>query len=1781
MTIRYSDTDVRRPCVTLFFLYLIVVSVDVNASSNGILGPVTETVVNFEVNGNPSQLHRAEFIYTENTRIATSFVGNYEVTSRVSGKPGYNYVATEVAAIPAFMTTYVQEACLVKDTKAFVEGRVSSDPSATSGTPVAFSTQSLSAARHGVSLQSSRQFQTTSVEISQSGRVGSVNRKLLQVAEVIAVVALGVATAALVVGTLALETARAVDRKVNALSDIVDHQGNTINDLKLRTDGLEKSAVETRQILSNVSSALATQQNSILENNLNINRTAKGLDALRIGTNQQFEDERARTAAGLSIVQSQIQALGTTVAPQFLAVYDRIGNVTKLLTDNVAKSFAYSQKLAQRILSLNNIVWEVINKRQLRAMVTGGVHSFIKGLPTTMFPLVTDPGVAPDPNAYAGSNARLLLETISYNYVSVPSSRRIVKREFHVYINTALGVDEARPYTTSENLMQLYGPSSCERSYCDPAEGTCPDSIDSSSTNVCGIWVEEVLTTCDAVSSFEWKTANTSETNINRQSPIVRSSYCTSSLVVNPVAVYRTAQAFNDRLVSMCKEPLATDTTGGAYFMVTTDNLNSIAYIEGPRTTTDCDIPLDGIIPKNNAQDAYTTPVFFTHVLLELGHTTALTNIFNAQMRLEGRIPGGLDFYQLPFTYTPTRREVVNGQTRVIYDGGAETVECYYATLLAASTVAIPVYSLIPWTDNLVSADVVVDTVQRVNPTAEDYNVNVASAAKQVNFDPEANFMLPSSLIYVGDLPALGSPTPSVLYDVPEELLTLAGGYTARKNKLTCYDMPAGTRTTEDLPTWTERNPRVFKASECGVSAATFAYRRVSDPEGYPLCDVTGGIPDEALLTGSIGGTVPVSCNGGFEWYDGYTTTASSPPTYNCTNSPDTGLLVATNGTLIGNPTMDFTENWALALVYWTQITSSVTRLFSYNTASTLLVVDGGDNIVITAAGSQSLSVPVYHANSDADTHVVFIRWIKSSTTLTVSVDGIEVARTTGWTASSNGGTVNGAYPAGIKILGTLTPGNNANAQAVKYYNSATTSSDANILNWSNCLYSFYAALQKCVPKKDIYQNSNTPKAISAPLIIAYQQPAAGCLPTTSAAPILLTDIRSSATAIFAQSSTFTLTFFLDHIGPGWTDLTIVDFSEFAGYQLQLSNSGGVWRLRMDSYASPGANAAVTVTPSLAGDVSHFIALVYNSGQLSVYVDTILAHQFTSVTFGSNVPLNFIVMHKLATMARYYSGYQLSSISMATTAQCDMPPGVTDVGLYRTPLATCEPDPILITNGYCRHPTMCNGHCEAWSTDINTERKTFTALSYQCNLGWKGTNCDVACPRVNGKGQCLPDLDILSTFNHTGSGLVVGASNCIRYKFFQFDCRVTNGLKVCSFFPRQYQIRVTLELPSGTILTKLVGGQCPEIPFVGTTDGSTLQVQLKNAGAQTLNLLLHVTNTPDQGLPDPACLRDDIMVIEPRLTQAYTLPACGNMTIQIKTLTGIDQQGAPAYDTVCTTLSGQSIQQSLANILDVTPQVNGAILIAADQTVGKLNTNSLDLMSVVFDLLKNQAIFSGATSQELSLIETYKSIASSALDPSKVKTTNFTEMFSGEVDVGGQTLRDLIGEVRNSTSTFPSRYNISVQLANIDHGVSNLVTLEVADAVIARLINASQNATDQAWAAFREIKLPDSSFPDVLKGIENEAGKIVGAIPGIGDLFGSGSDCGFLCKIGNKITEVLFVLMIVGAVVLVVYLAIKYGPGLIKSATAKKEGSTAKVSGKGSSHEHVRLIPHKSRSTKY
>jgi hypothetical protein len=129
---------------------------------------------------------------------------------------------------------------------------------------------------------------------------------------------------------------------------------------------------------------------------------------------------------------------------------------------------------------------------------------------------------------------------------------------------------------------------------------------------------------------------------------------------------------------------------------------------------------------------------------------------------------------------------------------------------------------------------------------------------------------------------------------------------------------------------------------------------------------------------------------------------------------------------------------------------------------------------------------------------------------------------------------------------------------------------------------------------------------------------------------------------------------------------------------------------------------------------------------------------------------------------------------------------------------------------------------------------------------------------------------------------------------------------------------------------------------------------------------------------------------------------------------------------------------------------------------------------------------------------------------SNIQSFNFTNYFSTNVSVGGQQLQNLITQTDNATASFPSRYNITVQLNNIQSGLELLTTLANNDTLLKNAIDASINKTKQLMADFHN--LPDPSLPDIghyiLDGI-----KTVGGIPAelvhdafglAGSLFGGG-----------------------------------------------------------------------------
>lgn len=440
-------------------------------------------------------------------------------------------------------------------------------------------------------------------------------------------------------------------------------------------------------------------------------------------------------------------------------------------------------------------------------------------------PLVSGTGFRP--TQLTGSKLKALIDTVIIT--SGQSSIHAVRFDF--FADTHVMLNASRPWTTIEQLILWMGVSPCVIR----ASTNSSDAV-IVGINYCTLWAEVQIMDC--VSGYQpgensclGPSVQTNETMTNATSMLsFFSALCGQSLSFNVTSVALSAQSMVLPSADSCVSSFS-----------------------------------DKMISGDRAHDLLVVALTYLWTSYMQSFQVTLQSL---ELIAYGQLPNGVHTETTSMGYSPGPLSGVDG-SRVNLQG----MRAYW---LSVHPETLPVTSLSFLSDSTKDEDVVVgiatspDCVSNGNTTSPCYSV--ANSDLRVNwvFRDQVGISLPSQLVVIGDVT---SPSFSAIYDAPLSLLQTTSNTLVRENLLTYLMMPVGTERTNDFSFFEQVSVGLFNAKTGSASAEDYRFPAAFDQDGYPVCNIDGGLPVSATYVAPVNKCVPP-----FVW-SGPIEYGSPPPT--------------------------------------------------------------------------------------------------------------------------------------------------------------------------------------------------------------------------------------------------------------------------------------------------------------------------------------------------------------------------------------------------------------------------------------------------------------------------------------------------------------------------------------------------------------------------------------------------------------------------------------------------------------------------------------------------------------------------------------------------------------------------------------------------------------------------------------------------------------------------------------------------------------------------------------
>lgn len=1428
-----------------FSLWVIVVAFAERVHAVQVLSQYSQQ---YEVNGKPTQRNTIILSATESDPTGSLRIGDYTVNITAL-PPRFNYRFEEVGRIPRNTQLNINKACLVNDVDSF------------------YQKQNAANEIQGILPQG-----TSNAQVQLNAQ-----RRLLFFDPI----GTGLAIAALVVGTRALSVANAAKREVD------DLRSNVVGPLIGNVQTLQATSVAQAAALSNQQNQISLVANNSklllqgqVQQQQQLDAIGNTIDVIANQTTRQFAAINDTLARNAALINAQFTEADTRTKDAFNNVYNLITTLTGNLQTQVDSVIRNAFQTATSLQKLTIDLTRQIRNIQIDRLTVGAYYEALNKLDPALKPFTLGAGI-PAASSLVGSQQRLLLDEINVNWVSNTTGNiyQIYNSRITFYTDSVFAIDNAAFVTTLDNFATLFGTNACRRSYVD---GDQTETTPASNPN-CKVWAEIRTFSCSSQSlspKFRWGL------DFNNT---ITPSMCANN--VNPTAApVQVIKRFDDLIQYFAGEPCKVQ--DGPYRMTTFRTYQAFQF---PAKPTLCPLSWKDQRYRAEARTGDVSIGYFVLLMVQQSFSAAYLDLFNLELQLYGRNPGGLKYERKPNDYVPVS---YNG-TVPIYDGGAKPVDCTYTSWLGVDRQTVPIYSVTPLAGAIVSKGIrfSIDGPVCTDP-ATCYPVGESDVTANIQLNNDASHVLPGAFLMVGFLDDFGQG----IWDIPSRSLSASPSTSERAFTPSYILMPPGTTSTFELADWISRNTDLFDPEKGAVSPGIYRFETARDVEGFPFCSIPGAEPVNGYEITTRGCIRPYSyqASGASTSFAAIASPEREKYPSQCTalnptliySNRKSELVTNTINTAQGSPAavIAATNTYSVSFQYYKD------RFTSDNGGVDALEIASSTNILrfgVTTNGQPRLLI-VSTANPNT------VRF-DSLLTMGMNVDLRNgVWRSIVFTMAGTG-TVTRSF--GLRIDGNLlalTPiGSIAFVGADAFIRSVRditlNSAGAQVMDATIYPTSFLApetkAVRSCaLPNLGGGRCSNITETIS---IAKRNVTSTENVVCATDSKLLIVDtaydlIYPVASSLLSSSfaSSWSASFWVK----GYRLLSGIAFNLRAGRaQIQISASSLSNSVLVNGVSFPLA--------TISDGNSHFIVITFNSATTiaQLYYDGVLAGSAQTPALQPASSPSISNSNGIVSMFKAYD-YILTATQQNSEGLCQVSATIGAFG-FIPPVGYCSSVPGS-NYGYCREPMMCQGHCSAFSV-IDPATGTFSALNNVCDDGFALPECTSRCSRIDPiTGQCLDKI------GKSAVGLTPGGVLCPLLS--NFKASVVPASKLFGATPRFWQYTVSVGVPAGTITNVIDTGSCPLTTITPNIDGSLL-VNLQNSN--NVNSIVNILYAPDgvftgEATCEPPCCSlsvDNPVTVKANSVLSYPVPAagCGNVSVII-------QQAVNVFDPFANTTIGST-----------------------------------------------------------------------------------------------------------------------------------------------------------------------------------------------------------------------------------------------------------------------------------
>lgn len=634
---------------------------------------------------------------------------------------------------------------------------------------------------------------------------------------------------------------------------------------------------------------------------LSKNTTDELLSALQIESDRVDALNNATNNATnfkFSILFAALQNMNALDDAKFLQMYSDLQDISGLLQSTAAQFTSFVQQK-----QFNRLLTRQFYQSSDALLASGSAE----------IPLVSGDGIRP--TTLQGMQLKALIDTVIVT--SGSGAVHAVRLDF--FADTYIMLNASRPWTTIEQLVMWIGVAPCV------IRANASSPFNDTTTNYCTLWAEVVIMDC--ASGY-----------------LSGSNTCGGHNTTTSMALTTSIDLFSF-FASLCVQ--------SSSFTVTSVSLLTASFVYPVATT--CNTTFH---EKMTAPDRSSDPMIVVLTYVWVSYMQPFqTTMRSLELLAYGQLPNGVHTEPTSMGYSPGPISGV--------DGGRVSLQGMRAYWLSVHPDTLPVTSLTYVSQSSPATEV---TVSLTSSPSCATNGNVSSACYSVsNSDLRTNWVfqdstgvtLPSQMVVVGDIT---SPSFSAIYDVPLALIETTSNTLVRENLLTYLMMPAGVETTSNFDYFESVSNGLFSAKAGSASASDYQFPAVFDNDGYPVCNIDGGLPISSTYVAPVDNCVAPFVTsvpfftGSYSLFGAPPVTPSAgvcsiaPPSPSQLNSvvllySQEARLAYPNGTLYFPPGASLSVSWSTQVEWsfslWVNVLQSPAGQIGVTLWSGTLTVDG------------------------------------------------------------------------------------------------------------------------------------------------------------------------------------------------------------------------------------------------------------------------------------------------------------------------------------------------------------------------------------------------------------------------------------------------------------------------------------------------------------------------------------------------------------------------------------------------------------------------------------------------------------------------------------------------------------------------------------------------------------------------------------------------------------------------------------------------------------------------